>query len=74
MALDNRIQNLWDTVNDILDLVDNFGDVKDEALYKKTIEAILKQIYEFVLFMRWYADKGFGGISFLPHCHRHRLN
>ena len=65
MVLDNRIRDLWETVQEILDLVDHFGNLKDEPLYKKGVEAILKQIYEYVLFVRWYADKGFGGISVL---------
>ena len=38
------------------------GKHKDEPLYRKKVALILKQIYECVLFLRWYADKGFGGI------------
>lgn len=59
---DDRIRNLWEIVKRTVDLVDPLGEFKDKPLYKKTVEAILKQIYECVLFLRWYADKGFGGI------------
>jgi hypothetical protein len=59
---DNRIRGIWETVQTTLDLVDPLGKLKDMPLYKKTVEAILKQIYECVLFLRWYADKTFGGI------------
>jgi hypothetical protein len=59
---DDRIRSLWETVKTTLDLVDPLGKLKDMPLYKKMVEAILKQIYECVLFLRWYAGKGFGGM------------
>ena len=68
MDRDGRIRDLWETVKTILDLVDDLGKLKDNTLYKKTVEAILKQIYECVLFLRWYAGKGFGGILYPSMC------
>ena len=61
MDRDDRVRRLWNRVGDILDLVDPLGKYKNHRLYKRTVEAILKQLYECVLFLRWYADKGFGG-------------
>jgi hypothetical protein len=56
------VRRLWNRIRDILDLVDPLGKYKDHRLYNKNVEAILKQVYECVLFLRWYADKGFAGI------------
>ena len=67
IAREARIRDLWTTVGDILDRVGALGKHKDEPVYKKKVEVILKQIYECVLFLRWYAEKGFGGTrSCLP--------
>ena len=68
IARDDRIRDLWSTVGDILDRVAALGKHKDELLYKKKVEAILRQIYECVLFLRWYAAEGFGGILSFPIC------
>ena len=38
------------------------GKHKDEPLYKTKVGAILKQIYECVLFLKWYSSEGSGGI------------
>ena len=62
IARDGRIRDLWSTVGDILDRLDALGKHKDERLYKKKVELILKQIYQCVLFLRWYGAKGFGSI------------
>jgi hypothetical protein len=64
---DDRVCRLWNRIGDILDLVDPLGKYKDHRLYKKNVEAILKQVYECVYFLRWYADKGFTGTLFLIH-------
>jgi hypothetical protein len=61
---DDRVRRLWNRIGDILDLVNPLGKYKDHQLYKKNVEAILKQVYECVLFLRWYADKGFAGILY----------
>jgi hypothetical protein len=66
MDRDERVRGLWNKVGDILDLVDPLGEYKDHRLYKKNVEAILKQVYECVLFLRWYADKGFTGLLSCP--------
>ena len=62
---DDRVRSLWNRVGDVLDLVDPLGKYKEHGLYKKKVEAILKQIYECVLFLRWYAEKGFMGMRCL---------
>ena len=59
---EDRVRDLWATVGNILDRVSALGKHKDEPLYERNVESILKQIYECVLFMRWYAAKGFGGM------------
>ena len=59
---DDRIRSLWETVQSTLVLLDPFGKLKDLPLYKKTVEGMLKQVYECVFFLRWYAKKGFGGM------------
>ena len=68
IARDDRIRDLWTTVGDILDRVNALGNYKDEPVYKKQVEVILKQIYECVLFLRWYAARDFGGILSLRPC------
>ena len=68
IAREVRIRGLWTTVGDILDRVSALGKQKDEPLYKKNVEGTLRQIYECVLFLRWYAANGFGGmLCFLLH-------
>ena len=62
MDRDDRIHKLWARVAEILDLVVQAEDLKKQPMYAKTLETILEQIYQCVLFLRWFGERGFVGI------------
>ena len=61
MKHDEHIRILWLWIAQILDLVVQAKDLKKQPMYKNTLETILEQIYQCVLFLRWYGERGFTG-------------
>jgi hypothetical protein len=58
---DEQVQQLWGTVIDTLDFMkelDPLGAIKG---LEKTVQAIMKQIYDCTLFLRSYAERTFVG-------------
>ena len=56
MKCNKRIWILWLRIAQILDLVVQAEDLKKQPMYKNTLEMILEQIYQCVLFLRWYGE------------------
>ena len=61
MKHDEHICILWLWIAQILDLVVQAEDLKKQPMYKNTLKMILEQIYQCVLFLRWYGERGFTG-------------
>ena len=69
--LDDNVRKLWETVADTLDFMKQADWFDSISGFEKTVQAIIKQIYDCVLFLRSYGDRGFMGkaifCSVLPH-------
>ncbi|TFY70711.1 hypothetical protein EVG20_g2289 [Dentipellis fragilis] len=62
---DDRIRNLWHTVQDVVVFFDEVKEEPTRANYlKQAVMDVMKQIYECCQFLRKYADKGFAGRTF----------
>ena len=61
MKCDEHICILWLQIAQILNFVVQAEDLKKQLMYKNTLEMILEQIYQCVLFLRWYGERGFTG-------------
>ena len=61
MECDECICILWLWIALILDLVVQAEDLTKQLMYKNTLKTILEQIYQCVLFLRWYGERGFTG-------------
>jgi hypothetical protein len=60
-ARDAKVRQLWDTVLDTLDFMKQAEPLKAIKGLEKTVQAIMKQIYDCTLFLRSYGDRGFVG-------------
>ena len=62
---DKKVQVLWDTILDTLDFMKQADPLKDISGLERTVESIMKQLYECALFLRSYGEGGFIGIDSL---------
>ena len=56
-----KARKLWDTVLDTLDFMKQADPPKEIKGLEKTVQAIMKQIYDCTLFLRRYEDQGVVG-------------
>jgi hypothetical protein len=56
-----KARKLWDTVLDTLDFMKQADPSKEIKGLEKTVQAIMKQIYDCTLFLRSYGDRGVVG-------------
>ncbi|KAA1467062.1 hypothetical protein DENSPDRAFT_68668 [Dentipellis sp. KUC8613] len=62
---DDRVRNLWCTVQDVVAFFDDVKEQPAKATYlQKVVADVVKQIYECCQFLRKYADHGFAGRTF----------
>ena len=59
---DKKVQALWDTVLDTLDFMKQADPLKEISGLERTVQSMMKQIYECALFLRGYGEEGFIGI------------
>jgi hypothetical protein len=63
---DGKVRQLWGTVVDTLEFMKQAEPLNEIQGLEKTVQAIMKQIYDCVLFLRSYGERGFiGGYLFL---------
>ena len=58
---DEKVRGLWDLVVDTLDFMRQAEPLKEIQGLERTVQAIMKQIYDCTLFLRSYGEKGFVG-------------
>jgi hypothetical protein len=58
---DGRIRDLWEVVLDTLDFMKQADPLKEIQGLEKTVQSIMKQIYDCTLFLRSYGERGFVG-------------
>jgi hypothetical protein len=58
---DAKVRQLWDVVLDTLDFMKLAEPLKEIKGVEKTVQAIMKQIYDCTLFLRGYGERGFFG-------------
>jgi len=58
---DDRVRGLWDMVVDTLDFMRQAEPLKEIEGLEKTVQAIMKQIYDCTLFLRSCEERGFLG-------------
>jgi hypothetical protein len=56
---DEKVRQLWGTVMDTLDFMNDAEPLNKIQGLEKTVQAMMKQIYDCVLFLRSYGQQGF---------------
>jgi hypothetical protein len=71
---DDQVRKMWGTVVDALDFMKQAEPLKEIEGLERTIQAMMKQIYDCTLFLRSYGDRNFtceytlhGTWSYLTH-------
>jgi hypothetical protein len=66
---DGKVRDLWGVVLDTLDFMEQAEPLKEIQGVEKTVQSIMKQIYDCVLFLRSYGEGGFVGRRPLCWCY-----
>jgi hypothetical protein len=70
---DDKVRDLWGLVLETLDFMKQAEPLKEILGLEKTVQAIMKQIYDCSLFLRSYGKRGFVG-GCLRRCHHMACN
>jgi hypothetical protein len=58
---DGKVRDLWGVVLETLDFMKQAEPLKEIQGLEKTVQSIMKQIYDCTLFLRSYGERGFVG-------------
>lgn len=56
---DDKVRGLWETVLDTLDFMKQADPLKEIEGLERTVQSIMKLIYDCALFLRGYGEQGF---------------